>query len=57
METEATAENLRIRKHDRGAQVAQSVNPPTLDFGAGHDLAVHEIKPHVRVHAKSVEPA
>ena len=26
---------------------AQSVKPPTLDFGSGHDLVVHEIEAHV----------
>ena len=28
---------------------AQSVEHPTLDFGSGHDLAVGEFKPHVRL--------
>ena len=28
----------------RGAWVAQSVKPPTLGFGSGHDLTVCEIK-------------
>ena len=27
------------------AWVALSVKHPTLDFGSGHDLTVHEIKP------------
>ena len=31
--------------HTKGAGVAQSVKHPTLDFGSGHDLTVHEIKP------------
>ena len=31
--------------------MAQSVNCPTLDFGSGHDLMVHEIDPHVGLHA------
>ena len=30
----------------RDACVAQSVKHPTLGFGSGHDLAVHELKPH-----------
>ena len=30
---------------------------PTLDFGSGHDLAVHEIEPHVGLCADSAEPA
>ena len=37
--------------------VAQLVKHPTLDFGSGHDLAVHEIKPCIRLCADSVEPA
>jgi len=28
------------RENPRGAWVAQSVEPPTLDFGSGHDLRV-----------------
>ena len=28
-----------------GAWVAQSVKLPTLDFGSGHDIRVHEITP------------
>ena len=30
-----------------GTCVAQSVKRPTLDFGSGHDLLVHEFKPHI----------
>ena len=30
-----------------GAWVAQSVKRPTLDIGSGHDLTVHEFKPHI----------
>ena len=29
----------------RGTWVAQSVKHPTLDFGSGHDLRVHETEP------------
>ena len=29
--------------------MAQLVKHLTLDFGPGHDLMVHEIKPHVRL--------
>ena len=29
----------------RGTRVAQLVKRPTLDFGSGHDLMVHEIEP------------
>ena len=31
----------------KGAWVAQSVKCPTLDFGSGHNLMVHEIQPCV----------
>ena len=27
--------------------MAQSVKHPTLDFGSGHDLTVHEFEPHI----------
>ena len=37
--------------------MAQSVNPPTLDFGSGHDLLVCEIEPCIGLHADSSEPA
>ena len=30
----------------RNSWMAQSVEYPTLDFGSGHDLMVHGIKPH-----------
>ena len=36
---------------------AQSVKHPTLDFSSGHDLAVQEIEPQVRLHADKAEPA
>ena len=41
----------------RGMCVAQSVKHPTLGFGSGDDLMVRGIKPHVRPHADSAEPA
>ena len=34
-------------KRHWGARVAPTAERPTLDFGSGHDLAVHEFKPHV----------
>ena len=34
-----------------GACVAQSVKCPTLGFGSGRDLTVHEFKPHIRLRA------
>ena len=37
--------------------MAQSVKRPTLDFGSGRDLRVHECEPHVRLCADSAEPA
>ena len=40
----------------RGTSVAQSVKRPTLSFGSGHDLAVREFKPCIRLHG-DVEPA
>ena len=41
----------------RGAWRAQSVKPPTFDFGSAHDLTVYEFKPCIKVHANSTEPA
>ena len=32
-----------------GARVAQLVRRPTLHFGSGRDLTVHEFKPRVRL--------
>ena len=40
-----------------GAWVAQLLKHLTLNFGSGHDLTIHEIKPHVKLCASSVEPA
>ena len=37
--------------------MAQSVKHPTPGFGSGHDLPVHEIEPHLGLHADSAEPA
>ena len=37
--------------------MAQLVEPLTPDFGSGHDLMVHEVKPHIRFCADSMEPA
>ena len=36
---------------------AQSGTNVTLDFGPGHDLTVCEIKPHIELCVRSVEPA
>ena len=41
---------------ERGVWVAQLVKHPTLDFGSGHDLMVHGIKPCIRLHVDSVKP-
>ena len=38
---------------DRGAWVDQSVELPTLNFGSGHNLTVHEFEPLFRYHAVS----
>ena len=40
-----------------GAWVARSVKHPTLGFGSGHDLMVHEFDPHGGLHADTMEPA
>ena len=37
--------------------MAQSVACRPLDFSSGHDLIVHGLEPHVRLHADCVEPA
>ena len=39
----------------QGTRVAQSVKRPTLDFGSGHDLTVHDFEPHVGLHAVSCQ--
>ena len=39
-----------------GTWVAQLVECPTLDFGSGHDLTVHEFEPHVGLCADSAGP-
>ena len=44
-------------KQVMGTWVAQLVKCPILDFGPGHDFAVHEFEPHNRLHAGSVDPA
>ena len=40
-----------------GTQVAHSVEHLTLDFGSGHDLAVHGFEARVHLSADSVGPA
>ena len=37
--------------------MAQSVERPPLDFSSGDDLTVRAFKPHIGLHADSVEPA
>ena len=37
--------------------MAQLAKCLTLGFGSGHDLMVHEFKPHIGLYADSVEPA
>ena len=41
----------------RDVWVAQPVKHPTLGFGSGHDLTVHEFEPHTGLCAESTEPA
>ena len=41
----------------RGTWMAQSVKRPTLSFGSGHDLKVHEFKPHIRLYAEGEKSA
>ena len=40
-----------------GACVAQSAKCLPRDFGSGHDLTVHEFKPHIGLCAGHAEPA
>lgn len=35
---------------------AQSVKQPTLDYGSGHDLTIHEFEPHTGFCTDSAEP-
>ena len=37
--------------------MAQLVGHPTLDFGAGHDLTIRGIEPHIGFCDDRVEPA
>ena len=37
--------------------MSQLVKHQTVDFGSGHDLMVHEIKPYVGLCPNSMEPA
>ena len=37
--------------------MAQSVKFLTFDFGSGHDLMVHGIRPHIGLCAASAKPA
>ena len=53
-------EQLRMYAHSWGAwmaRVAQVVKYLTLDFGSGHSLKFHGIKPCIRLYADSMEPA
>ena len=49
--------SVKILVYFGGARVAQLVKHPTLDFGSGHDLTVHEFEPHVKFCTGSAEPA
>ena len=46
-----------LGKEYRGTWGAQSVTYPTLDFGSGHGLTVHEFKSHIRHCTDSMEPS
>ena len=41
----------------RGTRVAQWVKRLTLDLDSGHDLMVHEVKPHIGLCADTTKPA
>ena len=41
------SENMDENENSWGTWVVQSVKHPTLDFGSGPDLTVHEFKPHI----------
>ena len=60
-QAEPSATGLRapgVRKTGLGgAWVAQRAKHPTLGFGSGHDLTVHEFEPHGGLCADSGEPA
>ena len=45
-----------LRIEYRGTCVAQVVKYLTIGFGSGHDLTVCDFKPHIWLHAGSVEP-
>ena len=40
-----------------GTWVAQLVKIPTLDFSSDHDRTLHELEPHIGLHADSTKPA
>ena len=44
-------------KHPWSAQVTQSLEHQTLDFGSGHDFTVPEFEPQIRLCVDSAEPA
>ena len=48
---------LTLKKNYWSAWMAQSVKRPTLDFSSGHDLMVHEFKPHIMLFTDSLKPA
>ena len=41
----------------RGIWVSQSVKHLTLDFNSGHDLTIHEFRPHDGLRGDGAEPA
>ena len=55
---ETERRNNNVRKWTLGTTwVAQSVKRPTLGFGSGHDLTVHEFEPHISLCTDIVEPS
>ena len=48
---------LKMEKKGVCVRVAQSFKHPTLDFGSGHELTIHRMRPHLGLRADSEEPA
>ena len=38
----------KVRKKSKSGWLSPRVKHPTLDFGLGYDLTVHEFEPHIR---------
>ena len=46
-----------LKKNLMGTWVPQLGKYPNLDFGSGHDLTIHEFRPHVGLCIGNAEPA